>query len=88
MNRDSIHVAKVEALRFLHRVDALERYFVVNHVNMPNPIWFGTMETAALRRASMDLTRALAKMRSRRPSDDTDHYKTALQSRCRVQSKV
>lgn len=60
MNIQSLAVAKAEAKRFLRRVEALE------HVLAKDPLPYIShhpTESGAVRRASMDLTRALAKMR-------------------------
>jgi putative IMPACT (imprinted ancient) family translation regulator len=54
-----IDVAEAEAQRFLDRVRALKAKINGNQFALD----FGSKETAAVRRASMDLTRALAEMR-------------------------
>jgi hypothetical protein len=59
MNREKIANAKREAKRFLERVHAYE-------ANPPQYEFVGSKEGGALKRASMDLTRALADLR--RPS--------------------
>jgi hypothetical protein len=56
MNRTKITTAAAEARRFLKAVKAYE-------ANPPIYEFTGNKETGALRRASMDLTRALADMR-------------------------
>ena len=59
MTPDSIETAIVEAKRFLEKADRVR-------ISVPQKgyrIAFGPKETGALRRASMDLTRALAEMR-------------------------
>ncbi|BEV00107.1 hypothetical protein [Novosphingobium olei] len=60
MNIEDIKTAEAEANRFLERVEAAKAAFK-NH----NGHWWNhdTTATAALRRASMDLTRALAQLR-------------------------
>lgn len=59
MNAKKIAVAAAEAKRFLERVRAY-------HENPPEYEFSGSKEGGALKRASMDLTRALAELR--RPS--------------------
>ena len=54
MTKKTLKIAKREAKRFLERVQALED-------RMAEDRW--AIETAAVKRASMDLTRALAEMR-------------------------
>lgn len=61
MNIKKIETAEQEARRFLERVEAVKVLCTefnrqYNHVDSPK-------ETGALRRSSMDLTRALADMR-------------------------
>jgi hypothetical protein len=73
MNRDKIDQAKADALRFLARVDELERcagwsrYTATGNeaTSTPHPDdWFKWGQyTAAVKRASMDLTRSLANVR-------------------------
>lgn len=66
MTRDQIDAAEQEAMRFLERVtaarDALE---FVPYERTPGGFYRNndTRATAALKRASMDLTRALAALR-------------------------
>jgi hypothetical protein len=58
MNADKLETAIQEAERFLIFAErALDR------LNSDKYAQFGTKETAAARRASMDLTRALAQLR-------------------------
>jgi hypothetical protein len=57
MNKHTIEVAVAEAKRFLERVNALQA------VNKSNNEWEPLKERGAVRRASMDLTRALAELR-------------------------
>jgi hypothetical protein len=57
MNKHTIETAATEAKRFLQRVDALQT------VNKSNNEWQPLKERGAVRRASMDLTRALAELR-------------------------
>jgi hypothetical protein len=54
-----INEAEAEARRFLDRVKALKD----SCGNNEYAISYGSKETGAVRRASMDLTRALAEMR-------------------------
>jgi len=63
MNRNSIHTAKMEAIRFLKKVDDLEILFRDPRASDSLGTGCGMPESAALRRASMDLTRALARLR-------------------------
>lgn len=56
MNKKNIAIAKAEAERFLRAVRAYNE-------NPPELDFIGTKESGAVRRASMDLTRALAAMR-------------------------
>lgn len=59
MTKDKIDAAAAEAKRFLKKYKEF-------HDAYANQKWhhsFGTKESGALRRASMDLTRALAEMR-------------------------
>lgn len=57
MNDDGVKAAEKAAKEFLARVAAWRK-------SNPSPqFWVGTKESGALRRASMDLTRALAEMR-------------------------
>jgi len=63
MNRQRIQEAEAEAERFLARVaDLLAR---AQEDGDFTAIECGSPESGALRRASMDLTRALARMRAR-----------------------
>jgi hypothetical protein len=60
MTLEGIAKARREAERFLAATAEVER------AGRANPmLFYGSPSTAALRRASMDLTRALADMRSR-----------------------
>ena len=59
MNSDKLRIAVAEAERFLSKASELQ-------ANPPEYDFVGTKETGAVRRASMDLTRALADLR--RPS--------------------
>ena len=68
MNLANIETAEAEASRFLERVAAAKNAFEFHSfADGPKYGGFHTIEdtkaTAALRRASMDLTRALAEMR-------------------------
>lgn len=59
MTIENIKRAQAEAKRFLERVDDL-----IFQINEPiGLVWRPSKESGALRRASMDLTRALAEMR-------------------------
>lgn len=56
--------ARAEAVRFLDRLTELELAIVdLNRVTMKHWGIIGCPESAAVKRASMDLTRALAKLR-------------------------
>lgn len=61
MNLDSIRAAVAEARRFIDRAEKAEHDFAVNDF-----AWNGTKNTAACRRASMDLSRALSELREPR----------------------
>lgn len=67
MNRDQIDAAEQEAHRFLERVTAARDALEFKHFNkgIQGGYWTNndTSATAALKRASMDLTRALADLR-------------------------
>ena len=56
MNSKKIAIARAEAARFLKCIRAYEE-------NPPQYEFVGTKESGAVRRASMDLTRALADLR-------------------------
>lgn len=58
MNEVTMNRAKAEAKRFLDRVAEME--IQLKDRNLP---WYGCPESGALRRASLDLTRALANLR-------------------------
>ena len=62
MTRETVNVAVAEAERFLARAHAL---LIVDNQTEPadRSVYYGSKETGALRRASMDLTRALADLR-------------------------
>jgi hypothetical protein len=64
MDANTINEAKQEAERFLRKVKDFEKsrytYVIGNHAL----VGVGIKESGALRRSSMDLTRALAKMRT------------------------
>lgn len=64
MNRKTVKAAVEEARHFLQRASAYEARLDREDVSYE---FCGTAESAALRRASMELTRALAKMR--RPAE-------------------
>ena len=63
MNRQRIQEAEAEAERFLSRIaDLMDK---AKEDGDFSAIECGSLESGALRRASMDLTRALARMRAR-----------------------
>lgn len=62
MNADSFSTAKREAQRFIEACHRLEHAITDNTGDWDWPI-VGTKETGAVKRASMDLSRALARMR-------------------------
>ena len=68
MDCDKLKSAISEAKRFIERAERAERGFVwIDSVHFPaGGYWRNNATTAAAKRASMDLTRALADMR--RPS--------------------
>lgn len=57
MNKETLNTASIEAQRFLRAVEALKKAQSTNQYSNPK-------ESGAVRRASMDLTRALADMRT------------------------
>ncbi len=61
MTRAKIKAAEAEARRFLERVKALRA--VLDDGAEDDPIWDCPRQSGAVRRASLDLTRALAEMR-------------------------
>ncbi|ODT60988.1 MULTISPECIES: hypothetical protein [Paracoccus] len=65
MKKHLIDLAEQEALRFLSRIAALrhEQDPRQPHVDM-DPFYDGGEHTASVKRASMELTRALSKMRA------------------------
>lgn len=66
MNPDKINAAAEEARRFLDRVDAAANAFTFQKFGDQYGGYYSntnTVATAALRRASLDLTRALAELR-------------------------
>lgn len=58
MEKSKIIEAKKEAQRFINKVDEFEK----RYKNQPFAL-YGSKESGAVRRSSMDLTRALANMR-------------------------
>ena len=64
MNQKAIDQAVTEAKRFLNRVALMEK--VVKSQKTDDYSWLNPKETGAVRRASMDLTRALADLRQGR----------------------
>ena len=59
MKKRTIREARKEAIEFVARAEDL-----LKHDETPDDMWLiGTKRTSALRRASMELTRALAAMR-------------------------
>lgn len=61
MNRESLRTARLEAQRFIEKADQLEALMqsqINDTYSSLNP-----KESGAVKRASMDLTRALAEMR-------------------------
>lgn len=62
MNRNKIAVAAAEAERFLERVKALPEQGYYEHHERKYPLSY-PVEMGSIRRASMDLTRALADLR-------------------------
>lgn len=57
MNLEAVKTAESEARRFLRRVQDMKEK------NKDQPSWVPAKEKAAVKRASMDLTRALADLR-------------------------
>lgn len=62
MNLKGIDAAEKAAKEFLARARAVRESGSVHSALLDSPL-YGSKETGALRRASMDLTRALAEMR-------------------------
>lgn len=58
MNNDSLDAAIIEAKRFLEVAQETKRL-----VKADSMLFYGSKHTAATKRASLDLTRALADMR-------------------------
>jgi len=56
-------LADAEARRFLNRLDALDEKLRADEDNASMTLMIGCPESAAVKRASMDLTRALARLR-------------------------
>ena len=64
MTLNEIRTAKAEALRFLARVEELEASMKAKKAREDDAfLWGFTRQTAALRRASLDLSHALADLR-------------------------
>jgi len=63
MTPENIAETKLEAQRFLQRVDEWEKSRYTYEIGGDPYLSFGVKESGALRRSSMDLTRSLAKMR-------------------------
>jgi len=62
MKHITLQTAKAEAIRFLAKIADLEKYDMINENTAFTDIC-GSKHTGAVKRASMDLTRALAEMR-------------------------
>lgn len=62
MNADTFEAARREAERFIEACNSLSRTITTNHGEWDWPIT-GTKETGAVKRASMDLSRALSALR-------------------------
>lgn len=64
MTTENIAETKLEAQRFLQRVDEWEKSHYTYEIRGGDPYMrYGVKESGSLRRSSMDLTRSLAKMR-------------------------
>ena len=66
MNNEQIEAAVIECNRFLNRVDELKARIEYNKTLPKNHqiyVDMGCAETGAIKRASMDLSRALVKLR-------------------------
>ncbi|MDO8706265.1 MAG: hypothetical protein Q7J84_15090 [Sulfuricaulis sp.] len=65
MQKEAIQAAEAEAMRFLNRIIALREAIAKYPKDSQEAHWsfLPVVEAGALRRASMDLTRALARMR-------------------------
>ena len=71
MEWKDVENARAEAKRFLKRVTELEnkvnrRQHTVGNDGVDSIFFFGCKETAAVKRASLDLSRALTELRRRR----------------------
>lgn len=60
MLKSAVDEVEKECYRVIYRIKDLQRLATTDQ---SEDKWYGSPETAAIRRASMDLTRALAKMR-------------------------
>lgn len=63
MNKRVVDAAEAECRRLLEKIDQLKRCAGESHDGRCYGAHFGDQFTAAVRRASMDLTRALADLR-------------------------
>ena len=71
MNRKTTDKAKAQALRLIEEIEMMEGFTdwfrlvdgVRSHIPHPDDIFNGGAEVAAIKRASMDLTRTLADLR-------------------------
>ena len=61
MNKETLKIAKMEAKKFLKLAKEMEDRVLDEDFTFSTP----TVESGALRRCSMDLTRALAQLRKR-----------------------
>lgn len=62
MNKNTLITAVTEAHRFLARAEELQQKYDELQGSLQDP-FLGSKESGAVRRASMDLTRALAELR-------------------------
>ena len=60
----NIKEAEFEAKRFLKRVEEFKKEYSDEYKNKKEYWHYGSKESGALKRASMDLTRSLSKMRN------------------------
>ena len=64
MSAQLVDVAEAECLRLLERIKTLKHVYGIGREWSGGETWYaGSRETTAVRRASMDLTRALADLR-------------------------
>jgi len=63
MTKKTLRLARQEARRFVEKVKVLEARMEDDHSESEQLLWIGSKESGAVRRSSMDLTRALSDLR-------------------------